>query len=287
MRIQTETGRTAIQLYSPQNRQGGLQVAAGAAIAHPPHDTVELGSVKPRELPPDAISHHVSRLFFSPEVNARLEKVLQDKTAQVEEAAYQLIENNLFKANVDIPDEERAALLEVGLTQAKFLADQYFSGQDAADFMDTIHLLAAVAKTRTVDPATGSVRYADLPQKPVGAPDDYVDTSKLMQRFDPASYKKMQTAPEDGTERISIMLQFVKKLRDQPEWLSEYRKEEQASLDQLKATKLPNRFEQVNTKDLTSFLQELQARIADSTPSYKDPLQANVAAFLRVLSRQP
>ncbi|KZE47795.1 hypothetical protein AV540_18655 [Brevibacillus parabrevis] len=256
-------------------------------MAHPPHDTVELGSVKPRELPPDAISHHVSRLFFSPEVNARLEKVLQDKTAQVEEAAYQLIENNLFKANVDIPDEERAALLEVGLTQAKFLADQYFSGQDAADFMDTIHLLAAVAKTRTVDPATGSVRYADLPQKPVGAPDDYVDTSKLMQRFDPASYKKMQTAPEDGTERISIMLQFVKKLRDQPEWLSEYRKEEQASLDQLKATKLPNRFEQVNTKDLTSFLQELQARIADSTPSYKDPLQANVAAFLRVLSRQP
>ncbi|TGU98161.1 hypothetical protein EN829_059180 [Mesorhizobium sp. M00.F.Ca.ET.186.01.1.1] len=51
MQIHAETGRTAIQLHSPQNREGGLQIAAGTANDHSRHDTVKLGSVKPRKLP--------------------------------------------------------------------------------------------------------------------------------------------------------------------------------------------------------------------------------------------
>ncbi|MED1781554.1 hypothetical protein P4V43_06905 [Brevibacillus fortis] len=35
--------------------------------------------------------------------------------------------------------------------------------------------IAGVAKTRKVDPATGSVSYVELPQKPHGTPNDYVN----------------------------------------------------------------------------------------------------------------
>jgi len=59
--------------------------------------------------------------------------------------------------------------------------------------MDTMHLLAAVAKTRTVDPETGLAGYAQLPRRPHGAPADYIRVQDVMRKV--RSGKLRESAP--------------------------------------------------------------------------------------------
>lgn len=135
----------------------------------PKPDTVDLRSHKARELPADAIEHHSVQFFFSTEINERLDKIFADKPPEARKAFDHILERNFFNSHSTYTDEERAALVEVGLTQGKYLADQYMGDEkNAAEFLDTLHLLAGVAKTRKVDPATGSVSYVELPQSRMG-----------------------------------------------------------------------------------------------------------------------
>jgi len=65
--------------------------------------------------------------------------------------------------------------------------------EEAGEFMDTMHLLAAVAKTRTVDPETGLAGYAQLPRRPHGAPADYIRVQDVMRKV--RSGKLRESAP--------------------------------------------------------------------------------------------
>lgn len=51
-------------------------------------------------------------------------------------------------------------------------------------------MIAAYAKTRTVDPETGQASYIEIYRKPKGAPDDYVDIDYLKKKHDPESAHK-------------------------------------------------------------------------------------------------
>ncbi|GED59341.1 hypothetical protein ABER61_25950 [Brevibacillus formosus] len=254
----------------------------------PEHDTVDLRSHKARELPADAIEHHSVQLFFSTEINERLDKIFADKPPEARKAFDHILERNFFNSQATYTDEERAALIEVGLTQGKYLADQYMADEkNAAEFLDTLHLLAGVAKTRKVDPATGSVSYVELPQKPHGAPNDYVNPSKLMERHDPEAYKKMQAATTNQTEKVSMLIQFVKKLQHRPDWIAQYRNEQATLLSDLKNTKIANRFENVNTKDATEFVHQMNTLAEKASFSTFTPLlQTNLASFMKIVAKK-
>ncbi|NTU31454.1 hypothetical protein HPY27_14990 [Brevibacillus sp. HB1.1] len=283
MYIQSNTRYLTPQLST---NQLAPKMVTGTRLALPEHDTVDLRSHKARELPADVIEHHSVQFFFNTEINERLDKIFADKPPEARKAFDHILEQNFFNSPSTYTDEERAALVEVGLTQGKYLADQYMADENAAEFLDTLHLLAGVAKTRKVDPATGSVSYVELPQKPHGAPSDYVNPSKLMERYDPEAYKKMHAATNQ-TEKVSMLIQFVKKLQHRPDWISQYRNEQATLLSDLKNTKITNRFENVNTKDDTEFVRRMNTLAENASFSTFTPLlQTNLASFMKILTKK-
>jgi hypothetical protein len=286
MQIQTVKGYVTLNLYAQSGKENKPDMVVGniPELAHKyTKDTVELKSVVSRQLPVGVIKHETPKFFFNSEINASLEKVLADKSPEVKKAAYSIIEFNLFATNLDLSDDERRALLEAGLSQAKYLADNYMTDDEASEFLDTINLLGAVAKTRKVDPATGNVTFIDLPQKPQGAPSDYVDIQKLMQRYDTKTYSKLQSVVTTGGNVGGILIEFVKKLRQHPEWVQEYRKEQESLMRNLRDTKIDNRFEGVNTMNIETFSKEMKERAEQTSLKNIDFLTRNVASFALLL----
>jgi len=283
MQIQTEKGYVSLNLYAQSRKKNKPDMVVGNIPELAQKDTVELNSVVPRQLPDGVIKYETPKFFFNSEINASLDKVLAEKTPEVKKAAYSIIEFNLFSTNSDLSDNERGALLEAGLSMAKYLADNYMTDEEASEFLDTINLLGAVAKTRKVDPATGNVTFIDLPQKPQGAPNDYVDTQKLMQMYDPIAYSKLKSAAANGGNVGGILIEFVKKLRQHPEWVQKYRKEQASLMTELKNTKIDNRFEGVNTMNIETFAKEMKERAEQTTFENIDFLTKNVASFALLL----
>lgn len=214
MRIPAEVGNTAyLPLPTLSGKDTTPRLTVGTFLHLEHRDTVELSSVTLRELPDGVIIHETPRFFFNTEINETLDRILSDKAPEISKAAYQIIESNLFASNRDLQDEERTALREAGLAQTRYLAEHFMNEEDATTFLQTMHLLAALSTTRKVDPATEKVSYAELPNRPKGAPADYVQASRLMERFDPAAYSAMQAAASQGKNPASLLLQFAKKLQ--------------------------------------------------------------------------
>ncbi|NGQ96917.1 hypothetical protein G3578_17280 [Brevibacillus sp. SYP-B805] len=281
MQIQTDKGYISLNLYAQARKETEMVAGSIPELAH--QDTVELRSAVPRQLPDGVIQHETPKFFFNSEINASLDKILAEKAPEVKKAAYGIIEFNLFATNRDLSDDERAALLEAGLSQAKYLADHYMTDDEASEFLATINLLGAVAKTRKVDPATGNVTYIELPQKPQGAPSDYVNIQKVMQRYDPKAYASLQSAVATGGNVGGILIEFAKKLRQHPEWVREYRQEQDRLMTDLRNTKIDNRFEGVNTIDMETFATEMKERAEHSSLKNIDVLTQNIASFARLL----
>lgn len=285
MRIQSDPGYVLPNLYSSSRNGNHPKIDTGSSHELIHYDTLDLRSVVPRHLPVDAIQHETPKFFFNTEINASLDKVLSGKAPEVSKAAYHIIEANIFATNSDRSDEDRALLLEAGLAQARYLADHYMNDSESAEFLDTMNLLAAVAKTRKVDPATGRVSFVELPQKPQGAPSDYVNPQKLMQRFDPKAYADLQATVKTGGNTGGVLIEFVKKMRLHPEWAQDYRKEQESLMAGLRNTKIENRFESVQTTNMEAFVNQMKEKAEQVSPQNIELLASNVAYFAHLLGK--
>ncbi|MGZ7440123.1 hypothetical protein [Paenibacillus sp. TH7-28] len=282
-----------------QNR-GNNQAKMETGPALPGHDSVEISEAARqlaagtggRELPVGAIKHHSIRPFFTAEMDASLEQLLSGKSPEVEEAVNYLISSN-FVPDGSVSDEsERAALLESGLAQAKFIADNYMTGDEAEKFLATMDKIAAYAKTRTVDPETGEASYIDIPRKPEGAPDDYVNFDSLMKKYDPESADKLAEIVKDmangGSDEgfMEILLDFNQKLIKNPQWSRDYRAENNYVNTVLNNTKIDNRFAGADTSDITAFLEDMNSKFQNTAFENKNFLTRNIEYFALVLGKR-
>lgn len=286
MRIETNSFSIMASRYDGIADNRELKAIAGTLTDFKRPDKVELGSIPARELPEGAIKHHVARRIFGGEVDAALDRVLSGKAPEVADAAYQIIGSNLFADAIDLSEAERAELLESGLSQARYLADNYMSEEEGQSFLETIHLLAALAKTGKADIAEGRIVYDDLPQRPVGAPEDYVNSSELMKRYDPNGYAAMKEAIAGGNMEggLSKLLQFVRNSQPQlREWTETIAREQKQKLDGLRNAAIDNRFAGADTASgLSAFLADMEERFGSSVNSAL--LQRNLQAFASLLS---
>lgn len=283
MRIDQYNWMLVPHLYAASRSVGPTRMETGSFSGILRHDTVELSSATARDLPDGVIEHEPAKMYFNEEIKATLEKVLAGKAPEVSKAVYQLIESNFFAANVDYTEEERTSLIAAGLTQAQFIADNYMQPDEAEEFMDTIHLLAAVAKTRTVDPETGVVRYVDLPQRPQGAPADYVRIQDLMKKYDPDAYAKLTDAVINGGNFASILIQFAKKLHNNPDWVKEYREEQENFMKELQNTKIENEFMHIRATSVQDFVESMRTHIENSSFANKALIMKNTMQFAKTL----
>jgi len=71
-------------------------------------------------------------------------------------------------------------------------------------------------------------RYDTLPERPHGAPDDYIKVEDVMRRVQPEMYSQLQEAlSRDAAEGLALLTKFAKLLPQHPEWLQAYRAETQ------------------------------------------------------------
>ncbi|WP_139990908.1 hypothetical protein [Paenibacillus paridis] len=240
-------------------------------------DTLKI-SPAARQLAASDIVNHSAAYFGTVQINDSLNRLLADQPSEVKEAVYGIIQSNFI--NDVSGEEERAALLELGLTQAQYLADNYMKENDAEQFLDTIRQIGAISKTRTVDPDTKAVHYETPPQKPIGAPEDYISLSDMMRKFEPETLDKLQGAILNGKDWNSILQTFAKKVSTNKDWVKEYREEEANKSWNIV---VDNRFDHASTASLTDFVKDIMNTIAEGEYKNTDFLKDNIEAFKRTL----
>ncbi|MFC9710598.1 hypothetical protein ACFTRD_20845 [Paenibacillus sp. NPDC056933] len=240
------------------------------------NDTVEISPAS-RQLAASDIVNHAATYFGTVQINDSLNRLLTDQPSEVKEAVYGIIQSN-FITNVT-GEEDRSALLELGLTQAKYIADNYMKGDKATEFMNTIRQIAAISTTRTVDPETKEIHYEIPPQRPVGAPDDYVDLTYMMKKFEPKTLDKLQDAIVNGKDWNSILQSFAKNVSTQQDWLKEYKEDVAKPIGNIDGE---NRFEKASTTSLSEFVKNIKDIIAHD--GLGGLLADNIEAFMRTLA---
>lgn len=289
-----------LHTQNKDNNQTNNQAKLETGPALPGHDSVEISEaakrlaegISDRQLPAGAVKHHWIRPMFTAEIDSSLAQLLHGKPPEVEEAVNFLISSN-FVPDGSVSDEgERAALLESGLSQAKYIADHYMTDEEADEFLAAMHWIAAYANTRTVDPETGQASYIHLPRKPEGAPDDYVDIDYLMKKYDPESADNIADILKDaanggsGAGITDILRGFIQKLAQHPQWSRDYRTETNEVNTVLNNTIIDNRFEGADTSTIAAFLQDMDSRFQHTSFETKDFLTKNIQYFALILGKQ-
>ncbi|CQR58599.1 hypothetical protein [Paenibacillus riograndensis] len=245
------------------------------------YDQVEISETG-RQLAADAIQSHPAKYYGTTEINEALTHALEGEPTEVVDAVYGIIQSN-FIVDGNVNDEEkRKALLEMGLSQSKYIAENYMEGEQADKFLKTMNTIAAVASTRSTDPVTGDISYKLPSSRPVGAPEDYINPSELMKQADPETYSRFKNDIFHGGNGLDILLDFVKKVPQHPEWAEKF-KEQTARNDQLlNNTHIQNRFDTADTSSAAAFLESMQSILADSSLKDDAYLQ-NMHGFYKTL----
>ncbi|WP_088831580.1 hypothetical protein [Paenibacillus tyrfis] len=273
-------GSSVLNLYAIRDQESKPGLRPGT-IAGLKHDTVEISPIG-RQLAEGAIKHHVGKIFVSAQIDDSLNRLLEGKSQEVNDAVHTIIGSNLLPGGSVSDEGERAALREAGLAQAKYVADRYMSGGESSELMSIMNQIAVIGAKGTVDPATGSVSYKMPPSRPVGAPEDYVVINELMKRFEPDTYKKLNEAVTGSGDWGSILFSFVKKIPQNEQWVSKYREETKQLLHELKTTKLDNRFAGADTTDMASFLLDINRKLEQTPLAKTDALMRNMDNFARI-----
>ncbi|MBT2291379.1 hypothetical protein J7E73_20085 [Paenibacillus albidus] len=246
------------------------------------YDLLEI-SQKGRELAAGAIEIQPAHYYGTAEINESLQSVLKGKSPEVSKAVYTLIQSNMLPDGSVSDEQERDALLEMGLSQAKFLADKYLTGEESSEFLSTIQQIAAIAKTRTVDPETGQATYVTPYEKPKGAPDDYVSTGELMKRFEPKTYEQLSDAIRSGGDWGNILIQFALRANNNEEWKTRFKEENGKLVNDLRNTKIENRFAGVDTSSMKAFVKDMSNQIQRTSFSNTEFLTRNMQDFTHIL----
>ncbi|WP_434748708.1 hypothetical protein [Paenibacillus amylolyticus] len=243
-------------------------------------DTVEISNAS-RQLASSDIMNHAAVYFGTVQINESLERLLKDQSTEVKEAVYGIIQSNLI---TDVTEEDsRSALLELGLTQAQYIAGNYMKGDQAAEFMNTIRQIGAISTTRTINPETKQIQYDTPLQRPNGAPEDYINLHDMMRKFQPNTFGKLQDAIVNNKDWSSILQNFAKQAATNQEWLKEYREDAVRSSGSLPAQ---NRFEKADSTSLSSFVHAVKEIITQTDSPNNKLLIDNIEAFMRKLQPQ-
>ncbi|WP_091174514.1 hypothetical protein [Paenibacillus sp. 1_12] len=283
MNVSTYTTHLIPNLYDVKARAADPAMYAGAMPgSRQKEDILEISS-KGRELAAGSIDMQPAQYYGTAEINDSLKSILSGKSPEVSKAVYTLIQSNLLPDGSVSDEQERAALLETGLSQAKFLADNYMTGEESTRFLSTINQIAAIAKTRTVNPETGQASYVTPPERPRGAPEGYVSTGELMKRFDPEAYKQLGEAMMNGGDWGKILFQFALKASHNNEWTTKYKEETNKIVNDLRNTPITNRFAGADTSSMKAFLTDMITQFQRSSLSNTESLTKNMQQFANVL----
>lgn len=283
MKIQSSSPQD-FNLYTHGKKQSGQPALQSGTIPGLSHDTdtIEI-STTARTLAASDVTHHAPVYFGNAQIHESLSRILQDQPEEVKDAVYGLISSNL---NTDTSSgEDHAALLELGLAQGKYIANHYMEGSHATELMNTLQQIANLSQARTIDPETGKFQAEALPSRPVGAPEDYVDLTYMMKKYEPETLAKLEEAITSGKDWASILLGFAKKVPTQKEWVQPQQAATTQNKQSIEDIMSNNRFGQAEADSLTAFAEGIRSVLTKDNLANTDLLTSNLEAFIRTLGR--
>ncbi|TKH43956.1 hypothetical protein C1I60_11410 [Paenibacillus terrae] len=244
-------------------------------------DSVEISETG-RQLAEGAIVSQSAKYFGTTQINDALNRVLEGQPEEVSNAVYSMIESN-FIVNGTVTDEsQRTVLLEMGVSQSKYIAEHYMEGDKAKEFLETMNQIAAIALTRSIDPETGDISYTTPIDRPIGAPEDYVKMSELMKQADPQKYTAFINDIKGGGNGLSQLIDFAQKVPQNPKWIEKYKERTGEIAELLNNTRIENRFDKADTTSASAFMNSMQNILKESS-AMQDSYSQNLRAFFRNL----
>lgn len=241
------------------------------------HDSVSLEiSQEGRQLAESDIIHHAARYFGTTQINEALNQTLKNQPSDVTEAVHGLIQSNFITNNTEVSEDERDALIEMGLSQAEYIANNYIDENKRDEFMNTMKQIAGIAKTGSKELPT---------QRPVGAPEDYIKITDLMRKYEPDTMTKLQDAIVNNKDWGTILVSFAKKAAANQTWQKEFREESDAQMKNIMERGSENRFKTAATTNSADFAADMKNQLDKAGFSGNLFLHNNLDHFVRSIER--
>ncbi|GLC89292.1 hypothetical protein [Lysinibacillus piscis] len=150
----------------------------------------------------EAIEHNVlASIIPHIQTNDKLVNSLKGASQQVHDATYSTISKNFLVRNIgEMTEEQRQAMISLGLEKAQFIADNYLKGQQAKDYMEAMTTIAKFA-VNGVKNDDGTVSYAIEKGPLVNAPDTYIHIDDLVKEVSPEKWQSVQAKLAVATEK--------------------------------------------------------------------------------------
>ncbi|MDQ0495997.1 hypothetical protein [Paenibacillus brasilensis] len=244
-------------------------------------DTVEISEAG-RQLAEGAIVSHAAKYFGTTQINDSLNRVLEGQPEEVSNSVYNMIQSNFIVDGTVTDENQRAVLLEMGVSQSKYIADHYMEGDKAKEFLETMNQIAGIALTRSIDSETGDISYTTPTDRPLGAPEDYVKLSEVMKQADPQQYAAFMNDIKGGGNGLSQLLSFAQKVPQNPDWINKYKERTGQMEELLNNTQLKNRFDKADTTSASAFMNSMQTLLKEASAT-QDSYMQNMRGFFRNL----
>lgn len=241
----------------------------------------------------EEIEHNVLAIIIPHiQTNEKLVNSLKGASQQVLDATYSTISQNLLVHNVgNMTEEQRQAMISLGVEKAQFIADNYLEGKQAKDFMEAMTTIAKFA-VNGMKNDNGTVSYAIEKGPLVHAPDDYIHIDDLVKEAYPEkwqSFKDKIVAATEKQDKDALMEAFkeynqlVKSIyTNKPHLVQEKIKDYGNWQETIKNTEISKQFSQLDKTSLSNFMEDIKTT---NTWLSNEFLAKDLKNFQRYLTR--
>ena len=227
------------------------------------------------------------RIIPNIQTDAKLCDSLKGMNEEIVDAAYSIIDTDFLPHDIgDMTEEERQNLISLGMEKARYLAKDM--GSQGAKFLEAMETIAQYGMNGRTD-ENGKVTY-DIRKGPmVGAPDDHLDITELMQRIDPKSYERYMSIWTEAMEKKddSLMMDSVRFFLNWTKWAHKVKQPEIKEIkdeyiswkEKMQETKVKKSYDSSLT-DMGSFMESIIMQNKTINDAY---LIKNLKAFGEIL----
>lgn len=207
------------------------------------------------------------------QTNEKLYNSLEGVDENIVKATNGIIKNYFLPHNVgDMTEEQRQEMIAFGIEEAKYIAENYLTGDKASDFLSAMETIAKYGINGIVD-ESGNVTY-DIKKGPmVGAPDDRLDRMDILKSKAPDLYDEInelnynivnrKNGEKFGTKFLELHMRAEKVLNsksgdDEKTNLEAAVEEYTDWKEKIEETKIPTIFSNVKYDNLQSLFASLQ-----------------------------